>query len=64
MTSKMVGINLKQGQSVRLDTPGGGGYGTPSKRPPESVARDVAAGYITAEKATEDYGSAWQEVTI
>lgn len=64
MTSKMVGINLKQGQSVRLDTPGGGGYGTPSKRPPESVARDVAAGYITAEKATEDYGSAWQEVTL
>ncbi len=27
MASKMVGIKLKRGQAVRLETPGGGGYG-------------------------------------
>jgi N-methylhydantoinase B len=62
MASKMVGIGLKQGQSVRLETPGGGGYGAPSDRAPEAVARDVAAGFVTPDKATEDYGPAWQEV--
>ena len=62
MASKMVGIKLKQGQSVRLDTPGGGGYGAPSERVPEAVARDVAAGFISAEQATKDYGPAWQEI--
>ncbi len=27
MISKMRGITLKQGEAVRLETPGGGGYG-------------------------------------
>ena len=62
MASKMVGIKLKQGQSVRLDTPGGGGYGAPFGRPPEAVARDVAAGLISAEQAIKDHGPAWQEL--
>ena len=63
MASKMVGIRLEQGQSVRLDTPGGGGYGAPSDRAPEAVARDVAAGFLSPDKADTDYGLAWQEVT-
>jgi N-methylhydantoinase B len=62
MASKMVGIKLKQGQSVRLDTPGGGGYGAPFGRPAEAVARDVAAGLISAEQAIKDHGPAWQEL--
>jgi N-methylhydantoinase B len=62
MASKMVGITLKKGQSVRLDTPGGGGYGAPSERAPEAVARDVAAGFVSADKANEMYGPAWQEI--
>ena len=62
MASKMVGIKLKQGQSVRLDTPGGGGYGAPFERPAEAVARDVAAGLISAEQAIKDHGPAWQEL--
>jgi N-methylhydantoinase B len=37
MASKMVGIKLERGQSVRLDTPGGGGYGPASKRAPADV---------------------------
>ena len=63
MASKMVGINLKQGQSVRLETPGGGGYGAPAGRSPQAVAKDVLAGFLSAEKADATYGTAWQEVT-
>lgn len=61
LTSKMLGIKLKKGQAVRLETPGGGGYGPASERVPEAVARDVALGYLTSEKATELYGSDWTE---
>ena len=62
MASKMVGIELEQGQSVRLETPGGGGYGPASARAPAAVARDVAAGLVSAKKADETYATAWQEV--
>jgi N-methylhydantoinase B len=47
MVSKMVGIKLKRGQRLRLETPGGGGYGDPAERAPEAIARDVALGYVT-----------------
>ncbi|MFN3143777.1 MAG: hydantoinase B/oxoprolinase family protein [Paracoccaceae bacterium] len=61
LASKMVGIKLRQGQRVRLETPGGGGYGDPGTRDPRAVARDVAAGYISAEAADDAHGTAWRE---
>ena len=61
MASKMRGIRLQQGQSVRLETPGGGGYGAPEGRNPKLVAQDVAMGFVSAENATRLYGPAWQE---
>lgn len=45
--SKMVGIKLKQGERVRLETPGGGGYGLPKDRDPQAVAADRRLGYTT-----------------
>lgn len=48
MVSKMVGIKLKQGERVRLQTPGGGGYGAPADRLQSSRERDQALGYVTA----------------
>ncbi len=63
MASKMVGIKLKRGQSVRLDTPGGGGYGNATNRAPEDVARDVRGGLLSPEYATRTYGPTWKEVT-
>ncbi|MEX5600366.1 hydantoinase B/oxoprolinase family protein [Pseudophaeobacter sp. C1-32P7] len=63
MASKMVGIKLERGQSVRLDTPGGGGYGPASQRPAADVARDVTGGLMSPDAATETYGPAWKEVT-
>jgi N-methylhydantoinase B len=56
MVSKMVGIRLAKGQRVRLETPGGGGYGPVAERDPEAVARDVRLGYVTPEAAARDYG--------
>lgn len=63
MASKMVGIKLQRGQSVRLDTPGGGGYGAPENRAAADVARDVAGGLLTPDYATQTYGPDWKEVT-
>ena len=63
MASKMVGIKLQRGQSVRLDTPGGGGYGAPANRAAADVARDVAGGLLAPDYATQTYGPDWKEVT-
>ena len=56
MKSKMVGIKLKKGQRVHLETPGGGGYGQPFEREPEVVRRDVELGFVSRESALKDYG--------
>jgi len=41
---------------VQMAFPGGAGYGPPEAREPDSVRRDLAYGYITAEQAAEIYG--------
>jgi len=56
LVSKMVGIHIKRGQSLRLETPGGGGYGDPFNRDPTAVAQDVAKGFVSKERASLDYG--------
>jgi N-methylhydantoinase B len=43
--SKVNNLRLKRGDIVRLETSGGGGYGSPAARPPEARARDAALGY-------------------
>ena len=48
MRSKMIGIRLKQGERVRLETPGGGGYGDPAARQAERRDKDTALGYVSA----------------
>jgi N-methylhydantoinase B len=62
MVSKMVGIRLKKGERVRLETPGGGGYGNATARDPARVARDVTLGYLSADAADATYGNRWREV--
>ncbi len=56
MISKMIGIHISRGQKLRLETPGGGGYGEPYSRDPQAVARDVRLGFVSMEKARSDYG--------
>ncbi len=43
------------GDFIRLELPGGGGFGDPADRSPEQVALDVADGLISPEIALRDY---------
>ncbi len=47
MASKMVGLKIKKGERLRLETPGGGGYGAAGDRSRDLVERDLALGYTT-----------------
>ena len=42
--------------SMRIDTPGGAGFGDPHERDPAAVAADIAAGRISAETAKTVHG--------
>ena len=55
LVSKITDIAIRQGQKVRLETPGGGGFGDPATRDPARVVRDVRLGYVTREAARRDY---------
>jgi len=44
------------GDRVAFYSAGGGGYGNPFERDPADVAADVLNGYVSIEKAREDYG--------
>jgi N-methylhydantoinase B len=56
MASKVVGVKINAGQRVRLESPGGGGWGDPTARPREAVARDIRLGFVSAEAAARYYG--------
>jgi N-methylhydantoinase B len=56
MASKWVGIKLAKNESVRLETPGGGGYGPANERPRSSIERDIESGYVTRDAALRAYG--------
>lgn len=58
MISKMVGIHIERGQKVRLETPGGGGYGDALRRPVDAVLADVTLGYVSPGAARDSYGVA------
>ena len=47
---------MKPGDVIIMDAAGGGGYGNPLDRDPEMVQEDVIQGYVSLEKAREDYG--------
>jgi N-methylhydantoinase B len=54
MASKIVGVSIGQGERVRLETPGGGGWGDPAARSQHAIARDIRLGYVSAEAAARD----------
>jgi len=56
LVSKVTDIRIDAGQKVRLETPGGGGFGNPLTRDPARVVRDVQLGYVTLAAARQDYG--------
>jgi N-methylhydantoinase B len=51
------GLTLCQnGDVIQFLSAGGGGYGDAFERDPEIVEQDVINGYVSIEKAREDYG--------
>jgi N-methylhydantoinase B len=50
--------DLKDGEVVHVNLPGGGGYGEPWKRDVEKVRWDVVENYISVEEAEQQYGVA------
>ena len=54
--SKDQNILVQAGDTIRVSTPGGGGYENPFQRKPELVRNDVQRGYYTAEQALERFG--------
>ncbi|MFQ5828807.1 MAG: hydantoinase B/oxoprolinase family protein [Candidatus Methylomirabilia bacterium] len=52
--SKATNVRLRQGDVVRFDSQGGGGYGPPSRRDPDRIARDLRAGKLSVEAALRE----------
>jgi N-methylhydantoinase B len=57
LDSKVSHIVMKAGDSMRLETPGGGGWGPPQERPLSLLAADVAGGKVSRAAAERDYGA-------
>lgn len=55
---------LKPGDVVTIDAPGGGGYGDPSERDPALVLNDVIQGYVSLDNARSDYKVAIDPATL
>lgn len=47
---------VPHGHRVQMAFPGGAGYGDPSQRKPDAIARDLALGYISQKAAQNAYG--------
>jgi N-methylhydantoinase B len=62
LTSKCV-VELKPGDTVSFQTPGGGGYGPPEEREPAAVLKDVVGGKISHQRARDLYGVVIDEET-
>lgn len=47
LAAKTIGHELRAGDIVRMETPGGGGFGDPAERAPAAIAADRADGLVT-----------------
>jgi len=57
-------LKIYKGETLLVHTPGGGGYGSPLKRKPEYVLRDVKNGFVTIESAERVYGVVINPLTM
>ncbi|MED5357965.1 MAG: hydantoinase B/oxoprolinase family protein [Pseudomonadota bacterium] len=56
MSPKQRLLTLEAGETVRMETPGGGGLGPPQDRPIAELGRDLEDGRMKEETARRDYG--------
>ena len=56
--SKVAGLVLAAGETIRVETLGGGGFGPPAGRDPAALRQDLLEGKVTRAAALRDYGPA------
>ncbi len=56
LPSKFSGLRVKAGETIRFESPMGGGYCSPLERDPAAVLADVREGLVGPEAAREAYG--------
>jgi N-methylhydantoinase B len=56
--AKIFNVRLERGDAYKMLSGGGGGFGDPRGRDPETVAEDVREGYVSAQAARDVYGVA------
>ncbi|MBN2324759.1 MAG: hydantoinase B/oxoprolinase family protein [Spirochaetes bacterium] len=61
---KISNLPLDENEVVSFRTGGGGGFGNPLERDPESVLEDVLNGYISPQSALDDYGVVLSEAGL
>jgi N-methylhydantoinase B len=59
LSSKTASIVLATGETIRLETPGGGGLGDPAERDPAALAADLRGGKLSPAGARQQYGEAF-----
>ncbi len=52
----VTGLQVNEGDVIRIHTGSGGGFGDPRRRPRELVLEDVRNGFLSPERAAEVYG--------
>ena len=60
--SKDEGVYMTAGDILRLETPGGGGFGSPIHRDISMVAEDVKRGYYSKKIARDTYAAVFNEL--
>ena len=56
LPSKVSGVRLRPGDLLRIETPGGGGYGSPAKRERRRVRDELRDGVLSETAAEEVFG--------
>ncbi|MDQ7774980.1 MAG: hydantoinase B/oxoprolinase family protein [Paracoccus aminovorans] len=64
LPSKVAHIVLHAGDSMRMETPGGGGFGAPQDRPTAELASDIRDGIVSPGSARRDYGPEKTEAAL
>lgn len=57
LPTKIDKLVLQAGETVRIQTPGAGGYGPSGERALEDIARDIRDGVVSMPAAERDYGT-------
>jgi len=58
LPSKVADFVLNAGESIRIETPGGGGFGLCEERAIDLIAKDLRDGVVSRKAAERDYGEA------